>query len=574
MADIPQPPTTAGVAAPPSPVPKISNAEKDRLLRQFQTAVENGDPEGITSGWKYFKDFRDSNPANRFAKKLLFPHVSPALIESTMVQPVWTRVASLQISTGAIDEPVQRALETNPNGASIAIIPPEVKPTGILKDGEVDVASPAFTCYRILQPNGSHSYVCYSPSPGTYREECKKGSYPKSSFAHPLEYLFARYLTHKGSSEQVFSHYQALIRVLRSAGGREESKHMLHLLMQNLKLACGYPVADYHNPCIVNRVLFAELVPERIVNIVRSMEPAGDNAPRISLPVQRIENNVRGVGPFLVNAFLHGNYKVHGPMMMWTVLRKLTKECALACLFLKVRQVLQRVTHEYDSVRDIVTELQWFFKFIPRNDMNSILIVQDPVETLPSYRGPYPPGIPTRFGLLHECVLRYSFNARHKAQPILRCLLDLGLDPYTVDSNGRTAAEALRMVKCEDVMPHYLYAPPPPLPFSFFAFFIQLRCLIVLSYMMMSRRPVKSKYEQRKYLEEEADLFKKLVAQNIEILDEYGNRIGTPSERMLAFVMGAHPRLGANSPMRGLDRELICMIMYENALKHTQRPSP
>jgi len=42
---------------------------------------------------------------------------------------------------------------------------------------------------------------------------------------------------------------------------------------------------------------------------------------------------------------------------------------------------------------------------------------------------------------------------------------------------------------------------------------------------------------------------------------------------MLAFVMGVHRRLGAKSPMRGLDRELICMIMYENALKHTQLPS-
>ena len=84
---------------------------------------------------------------------------------------------------------------------------------------------------------------------------------------------------------------------------------------------------------------------------------------------------------------------------------------------------------------------------------------------------------------------------------------------------------------------------------------------------------MKSKYEQKKYLEEEADLFRKLVAQNIGILDEYGAKIGTPSERMLAFVMGVHRRLGAKSPMRGLDRELICMIMYENALKHTQLPS-
>ena len=459
--------TTSVAALSPASNTTMSNAEKDRLLRQFQTAVEDGDPEGITSGWRHFKEFKAANAANRFAKKLLFPHLSPALIESTIVRAAWTRAPSLRLATGALDEPVQRALESNQrndDGASIAILRPDDngKPPGILKDGEIDVASPAFTCYRIVMDNGSHSYVCYTPSPATYREECKKGPYPKSSFAHPIEFLFARYLTHKGSSEEAFSYLQALIRVLRSAETREEGKYMMHLLMQNLKLACGYPIASYHNPSISNRVLFAEMAPERIANIVCSIEP--HTAARISLPVRKVEtdnNNVRGVGPLLVNAFLHGNYKVHGPIMRWTVLRRLTKECALSCLFLKVRLVMLRLTSEYDSVRDIVAELQWFFGFIPRDDINRILIVQDPVELFPSYRGPYPPGIPARFGLLHECVLRYSFNPRYKVQPILRCLMDLGLDPHTVDSNGRTAAEALRRVKCEDVMPHYLYASFP-----------------------------------------------------------------------------------------------------------------
>ena len=85
------------------------------------------------------------------------------------------------------------------------------------------------------------------------------------------------------------------------------------------------------------------------------------------------------------------------------------------------------------------------------------------------------------------------------------------------------------------------------------------------------RFPVKSKYEQRRYETKERKLFAELVAQNLQVLDEFAARRGAPETRALAVASGTHGRLGAQSWLRGLNADLLRLIVFEYALPHTLR---
>ena len=363
----------------------------EAAVRAFQLAVEIGDADGVRRGWEPFL-LHDAGQQKKYEHKLLLPHLSPDVLCQLAEGDLWQTVP-LCADGAAKDDPVEQALA---RGSEEVEVLDAVRPLAVV--------------------------------------------YPKNSYAHPIEYLMARYLCDKGPSWRVDAYHRALLQTLQCA--RQHAPSMA-LYVSNLRLACGAPVPGYHNPSITLKALHADMDQERVVRLLRR---TAVKDPRVEWPQPT---------SFWLTCFLSGHYRTQGEIMRYIVQHRLTAACAVRALHEMARRAMRRTMREFESVDAVLPELVWLLAQVPPSHLDDCVM---PRVQHTSWLAPALPEelLPRSFGLLHECVLRYVACERFQSHRMLRTLLEeAGLDPYTVDSNGRTAAEALRALRAEDVMTHF-----------------------------------------------------------------------------------------------------------------------